>query len=77
MSDGKIKYFLYSSEQFKFRKQMESIGGKEFKAGTVLINGNRKLFTELSNTPKSRFSDAIVIAVGNPDMMSYTMPGGI
>ena len=77
MSKENIKYFIYSSEQFKFRKEMESVGGKKFKAGTVIINGDRKLFTELSNTPASRFSDAIVVATGDPNKMSYTMPGGV
>ena len=70
------KYFLYSSEQLKLRKDVETRMGRKFKPGTVIVNGSRKLFTELSPNPTSRFSDAIVVAQGDPTLMNYTLPGG-
>lgn len=71
-----IKYFLYSSEQLKFRKQVESKMGKNFKIGHVIVNGVKKPFTELSSSPKSRFTDAILVAEGDPNLMRYTLPKG-
>jgi hypothetical protein len=71
-----IKYFLYSSEQLKMRKEAELRMGRKFKVGHVIVNGVRKPFTELSSTGKSRYSDAKIVAQGNPDLMRYTEPGG-
>lgn len=71
-----IKYFMYSSEQLKLRKQVESRMGKKFKVGHVIVNGVKKPFTELTPAPKSRFSDAIIVASGDPQTMKYTLPGG-
>lgn len=70
------KYFIYSSEQLKLRKSVEAKMGKTFKCGTVIVNGTRKLFTELSTKPISRFSDAIIVAQGDPTLMKYTLPEG-
>lgn len=70
------KYFIYSSEQLKLRKSVEAKMGKNFKCGTVIVNGTRKLFTELSPRPTSRFSDAIIVAQGDPTLMKYTLPEG-
>lgn len=70
------KYFMYSSEQLKFRKQIESKMGKKFKIGHVIVNGVKKPFTELSSSPKSRFTDAIIVAEGDPSIMRYTLPKG-
>lgn len=71
-----IKYFLYSSEQLKLRKSIESKMGRTFRTGMVIVNGTRKPFTELSSNPTSRFSDAIIVAKGDPTLMSYTLPEG-
>ena len=71
-----IKYFLYSSEQLKLRKSVESKMGRKFKTGTVIVNGTRKPFTELSSKSTSRFSDAIIVASGDPSLMNYTLPEG-
>ena len=70
------KYFIYSSEQLKLRKSVEAKMGKIFKCGTVIVNGTRKPFTELSPRPTSRFSDAIIVAQGDPTLMKYTLPEG-
>lgn len=71
-----IKYFIYSSQQLKLRKEAEQRMGKKFKAGHVIVNGVRKPFTELSSTGKSRYSDAKIVAQGNPSLMRYTLPEG-
>ena len=71
-----IKYFLYSSEQLQLRKSVEQRMGNVFKPGTVIVNGKRRPFTELSSNPKSRFADAIVVASGDPTLMNYTLPKG-
>lgn len=73
---AQTKYFIYSAEQLKFRKNVESKMGKKFKIGHVIVNGVRKPFTELSPTPKSRFTDAIIVAEGDPTIMRYTLPEG-
>lgn len=73
---AQIKYFIYSSEQFKFRQKVEAKMGRKFKTGYVVVNGIRKPFTELSSSSESRFADAKVVAEGNPDFMTYTLPKG-
>lgn len=70
------KYFLYSSEQLKFRKNIELKMGKKFRVGHVIVDGVRKPFTELASQPISRFSDAKVVAQGDPTLMKYTLPEG-
>jgi hypothetical protein len=71
-----LKYFLYSMMQFKFRRDLEARLGKTFKPGQVFVNGKRKLFTEISYTPTSaRYSDAKVVAQGDPKNFKYSLPG--
>ena len=72
-----IKYFLYSSQQLTFRKEMEAKMGKKFVVGFVIVNGVKKPFTELSSTPNSRFSDAKLVTKGDPTVMNYSLPGGV
>ncbi|MCM1235482.1 MAG: hypothetical protein NC489_35735 [Ruminococcus flavefaciens] len=74
-----IKYFLYSPTQMKFRKQVEEKMGKRFRVGTVIVNGVRKPFTELSSTKTSRYADAIVVTEMDTDSDTapkYEMPEG-
>lgn len=70
------KYFLYSSEQLKFRKAVEEKMGKKFRVGHVIVNGAKKPFTELSSSPISRFADAKIVASGDDTTMKYTLPEG-
>lgn len=76
MAQAKIKYFIYSAEQLQMMRSVESRLGKKFQVGQVIVNGVKKPFTELSLTDKSRYSDAKIVAQGDPDKMSYTLPGG-
>ena len=70
------KYFIYSAEQLKLRREIEAKMGKKFVIGQVIVSGARKPFTELSSNPKSRFSDAKIVAEGDPTLMKYTLPEG-
>lgn len=73
---SQIKYFLFSREQMEFRKSMEARQGKKFKVGTVIVNGVRKHYTEMSDTNKSRYSDAVIVAHGDISTFKYTQPKG-
>lgn len=70
------KYFFYSSEQLKLRKSIEAKMGKKFTVGHVIVNGVRKPFTEMSSNNTSRFSDAKLVAQGDPSLIKYTLPEG-
>ena len=72
-----VKYFLYSSEELNFRKEVEAKMGRRFVAGHVIIYGTKKPFTSLSSTSTSaRYPDSKVVASGEISMMKYTMPEG-
>jgi hypothetical protein len=69
------RYFLYSQEQFNEKNEILKNSNKEFVCGTVVVNGSKKQFTNLSNSSSlPRFIDAKVIAKGDPSKMVYTMP---
>lgn len=70
------KYFLFSRQQMEFRKQIEAKQGKKFKVGTVIINGVRKAFTEMSDSNRSQYSDAQVVAYGDISKIRYSAPKG-
>lgn len=71
------KYFFYSYEQLLMRKNIEHSMGRKFKVGHVVVDGVRKPFTELTASSKSRFSDAKLVASGDPTTMNYTEPSSI
>lgn len=71
------KYFIYSAEQLKFRKEVESKMGKKFMVGHVIVNGVRKPFTEISTSPNSRYADAVIVTSGEESLIKYTPPGGM
>lgn len=71
------KYFFYSYNQLTMRKQVELKMGKKFKVGHVVVNGVRKPFTEMTSSPKSRFTDAKLVTFGDPTIMIYTEPTSI
>lgn len=71
------KYFIYSEQQLKLRKDVEYKMGRKFRVGHVIVNGTRKPFTELSSSPKSIYSDAKIVAeTDDIDLMRYTLPQG-
>lgn len=70
-----VKYFIYSEEQLKFRKQLEGKINKKFMSGIVYVKGVKKAFTELCNTENgSKYTDAKVVASGELSKMKYTLP---
>ena len=66
------KYFIYSKEQHKTRTAVEKTIGKTFTPGTVMVRGERKKYTEVNTTGKSKFSDAKIIAEGEDSRMTFT-----
>lgn len=71
-----MKYFLFSSSQLEFRREIENKMGRKFNPGYVIIDGVRHEFTEMSSIPESkRFSDAKVVAYGDTTKVRYRMPG--
>lgn len=73
------KYFFYSSEQLNLRKEIEHKMGKKFYVGMIIVNGNRKPFTELSYKSTSKFPDAKLVAKIEDDdtTTKYKMPEGL
>lgn len=67
-------YFLYSSQQETFFKNVEASMGRTYKVGTVISKGTRKSFTEISNTPTNKYSDSRIVAKGEQSKFRYTLP---
>lgn len=65
-------YFLYSEQQEKERTEIESRMSRIFRAGTVVVNGKRRKFTELSMKNTNRYPDCKVVAEGWRSTMTYT-----
>lgn len=71
-----MKYFLFSSEQLKYRREIEAKLGRKFNPGYVIVNGVKHDFTELSSVPESkRYSDSKVVAYADTDKVKHKMPG--
>jgi hypothetical protein len=69
------RYFLYSEEQFKEQNSILKNAGKQFVAGTVIVNGARKKYTQLSSTPTiERYIDATIVAEGELSEITYIAP---
>lgn len=72
------KYFLYSEEQYKEKNTILNKAGKIFEPGTVVVNGTRKKYTQLSSTPTmERYIDTKIIAEGDLNNIVYTSPRNI
>ena len=57
-------YFLYSEQQNKERSEIEKKMSRVFSPGTVIVNGRKKIFTELSKSSSNRYPDCKIIAEG-------------
>lgn len=74
--DSTKRYFLFSSSQYRFRREMEAKMGHAYKPGLIFVNGKRMMFTEISKTSTlTRYSDAKVVAYGEPSSFKYQLPG--
>jgi len=67
-------YFLYSEQQVSERSTIEKTMSRVFTPGTVIINGRKKLFTEVSKKSSNRYPDCKVVASGYRSQLVYTMP---
>ena len=75
---GNYKYFLYSDEQIKEKNKILKQTGKMFEPGTVIVNGTRKKFTQLSDKPSMpRFIDTKIVAEGDTEEKTFTLPKNI
>ena len=70
-----IKYFLYSEAQIKEKNQVLAKSSKEFIPGTVVVNGRRQKYTQLSDSPSMpRYIDTKLITSGELEAITYTKP---
>lgn len=67
-------YFLYSEQQVSERSAIEKTMSRVFTPGTVIINGRKKLFTEISTKSSNRYPDCKVVASGYRSQLVYTTP---
>lgn len=68
-------YFLYSDEQIAEKNNILSSTGKKFVPGTVVVNGKRTKFTQLSGAASiSRFIDTKIVASGELSDFTYQEP---
>ena len=65
-------YFLYSEQQFKERTAVEKKMSRIFTPGSVIINGRKKPFTEMSKKSSNRYPDCKVVAEGYKSKMVFT-----
>lgn len=65
-------YFLYSETQYKERSMIEKTMSRVFSTGTVVINGRKHAFTEMSKKPSNRYADCKLIAEGWKSKMVFT-----
>ena len=57
-----------------FGLYIEKSISKSFVPGNVIVNGRKKMFTELSTKPTNRYADCKVVAEGYKSTMNYTLP---
>ena len=71
--DTKYRYFHFSLDQLKERRETFDKLNKEYIPGTVVYNGKVHEFTNVGpNRVLQRFSDARLVAEGNLKEMTYT-----
>lgn len=65
-------YFLYSEQQHKERTTIEKTMSRVFTPGTVVVNGRKRIFTEISKNSSNRYPDCKIVAEGYKSKMVYT-----
>ena len=71
-----MRYFIYSTEQMKLKRQMQKKLGRELVLGTVIVKGEQKAFTEMVESLSSvRYSDAEIVIYADIRDIKYTNPG--
>lgn len=78
MKSDQYVYFLYSDEQYKEKNNILNKANKMFEPGTVVVNGTRKKFTQLSDSSSlPRFIDTKIVAEGILSQFTYTEPQNV
>ena len=69
-------YFVYSGEQIKEKNSILKPRNKKFKCGTVVVNGQRKEFTQIVTklSQMSRYVDTRIICEGVLGDFTYNNP---
>lgn len=69
-------YFMYSDEQIKEKNNVLKVSGKKFVCGTVVVNGQRKKFTQITTNKDtmSRFVDSYIVTEGVYGDITYIDP---
>lgn len=67
-------YFLYSEQQQKERSEIDKKMSRVFTPGSVIVNGRKRIFTELSKSSSNRYPDCKIVAEGMKSKMMYTPP---
>lgn len=67
-------YFLYSDQQSKERSEIDKRMSRVFSPGSVIVNGRKKIYTELSKSTTNRYPDCKVVAEGWRSKMIYNPP---
>lgn len=67
-------YFLYSDQQSKERSEIDKRMSRIFSPGSVIVNGRKKIYTELSKSTTNRYPDCKVVAEGWRSKMIYNPP---
>lgn len=67
-------YFLYSEQQSKERSEIEKKMSRVFSTGSVIVNGRKKVYTEMSKSTTNRYPDCKIVAEGWRSKMVYTPP---
>lgn len=70
-SKKKYRYFIYSKEEQRLRTEVDKKINKVFKPGKVLYKGRWIVYTSISATKNSSFTDAKVVAEGYLEDMKY------
>ena len=68
-------YFLFSEEQVQEKNQILAGMSKKFQPGVISIGNKKEKFSQISSSSTiPRFVDTKIVAEGEQDKFTYTMP---
>lgn len=68
------KYFMFSSEQMKMKKEISQKIGTTYNPGVVFIGSSSKQFTDIIDDPAlAKFPDSIIVTSGELSSINYRM----
>ena len=72
------RYFMFSASHYiKIKETEAKNGNKDYKFGTVIVNGYPKIYTKCTKNPKSYtdvYSDAKILVSGDMRKIRYSDP---